>query len=276
MIVQPATDFAELCFHALAHLPLRGPERLFDPRYIAYAEKTLPLEAREPLVTDASALGAALDAASCGLAVQGLPLLFPDIASFLGDPDLSRLTAALGDAPAIAWLGTDLLLIGEAFAASYHRTDAVTIAEVEALLAVVPASHRPDHVALCRALGPRGRGFARRGFVSGAGALVMVGAPAAYFCVDEIDRAIPAVLALHEHAVLEGHGDYVEREWHALVNLASRIADYERLAPAHQRWLASLDLSALIRDAAARGYLDAARGEQLVTEPLLRAQRLRA
>lgn len=271
MIVQPATDFAELCFHGLAHLPLRGPERLFDPRYIAYAEKTLPTEAREPLATDASPLGAALDAASCGLAVQGLPLLFPDIASFLADPDLSRLTAALGDAPAIAWLGTDLLLIGEAFAASYHRTDAVTIAEIEALLAAVPAPHRPAHVALCRALGPRGRGFA-----SGAGALVMVGAPAAYFCVDEVDRAIPAVLALHEHAVLEGRGDYVEREWHALVTLSERMPSYEHLAPAHQRWLAALDLSALMRDAVARGYVDAARGEQLVAEPLLRAQRLRA
>ncbi len=279
--VTRASEFAELCFHALAHIPLQGPERLFDPRYVAFAERTLPLEAREPLAADAQAIGAELERTSTSGAVQWLPLLHADVASFtktalselkeLGpvDADGTALAALQAvESRAIEWLRADLLLIAEAFVLTYHRTPQSVSNELEALLSTVPAPEKPARVELALALGPRGRAFTD---------VVIVGAPAAWWCMDEVDRAIPAVLALHEHAVLGAAGDYVDREWQALTSLARRIVGHdERLRAAHQRWLARLDLDGLVASVVARGRVESAIATSLLDDRDDRAEVLRA
>ena len=272
-VVAPAGDWAELCFHGLAHLPLPGVERLYEPRLIA-ACAGWPERAREPLVTDAPAIAAMMAREGTAMRAQSMPLLHGDLGSFLrsgprelmelgaGDAEPSILSIVRGS-PAIEWLRADLLLIAEAFDAARDRGALAAAAqEVSGHLA-----HRTDVAARTEvswALGPRGRGFSDR---------VVVGAPAPWWCRDEVDRAIPAVLALHEHAVLRASGDYVSREWAALVQLA-RALEGDPLGPAHRRWLAGLDLSVVLEGAVRRGLVSPEVAGSLASTPARRPELL--
>lgn len=253
--VAPASAWAELCFYGLAHLPLAGVERTYEPRLIA-ACATWPEAAREPLVSDGPAVAAMLEAEGAAMRAQSLPLLHRDLPTFLrsGARELTELSdsdadpvalATLRGSPAIEWLRADLWLVAEAFEAARDRAGLEAAAD-EVAGTLAHRRDRPSCIEVSGALGPRGRGFPDR---------VVVGAPAGWWCRDAVDRAIPAVLALHEHAVLAARGDYVEREWSALVGLARSLTG-DALADAHRRWVASLDLSVVLDGAVSRGLVD--------------------
>lgn len=245
--VRVASDYASLCFHGLAHLPLRGPERLYDLGYLEHARGTLPMEAIEPLATDASAIAIALQSrAGATLAAQWLPRLHPSIDSFLAASALELNEIEDADARALAslrahhcdgleWLRTDLLLIAQAYAASAPDLTSEASALQEHAADLVDLG-LPEHFEVAPSLGPRGRAYPN---------VIIVGAPQPWWCRDEIDRAIPLVLAIHENAVRSGAGDYVTSEWAALRSVA-RTLHTSPLADSHQRWLATLDLEELL------------------------------
>jgi len=255
MRVEPVSTFADLAFHGLAHVPLRGPESLHDPRYVAGCAASMEPSAREPLASDGPAIGAHIDAVGAGLAIQWLPRLHRDAESFARSAplELSELREdhgcdahALGilqatDQVTVEWLRADLLLSQQAFLRARTELDGLVraaCAEIAALLGSVRSVARPDRVGVALALGSRGRGF---------GDGVVVGVPAPW---NGLDAATPAVLALHEHAVVGATGDHTRREWTALTSVARGLVDAAGpLRIAHARWLASLDLDALSRDA---------------------------
>lgn len=280
MQVEPVGAFADLAFHGLAHVPLRGPESLHDPRYVAWCAATMDRDAREPLASDGPALGAQVDALGAGLAIQWLPRLHRDPESFaragslelaaLGEHhgcDAIALRALRGvDPVAVEWLRADLLLSQRAFLRARAELDGLVrgvCAEITAVLATVRSLARPARVRVALALGSRGRGFQDG---------VIVGAPAPW---NGLDAATPAVLALHEHAVVRASGDHTRREWTALTSVARALAsEPEPLRSAHARWVAALDLDALSRAAAHAELVDADDAEQVRTTPDSRAHLL--
>jgi len=270
--VRPASDYAALCFHGLAHVPLLGPERLQDLRYQAHARRTLPAAAIEPLATDGPAIATALGDAA--IAAQWLPRLHPDIGSFLATSavELSCLEGA--HVPALAalrahrcdgleWLRTDLLLIAEAFAAHTPTLD-VEARELEAYAKELAHLGLPERFEIAPSLGPRGRAYPDA---------IIVGAPQPWWCIDDIDRAIPLVLSIHEHAVRRAASDHVSSEWSALRSVARSLRSSPLAAP-HQRWTASLDLDALLGPLARAHRITALDAEALRAHPDERAERL--
>lgn len=271
MTVRATSDYAALCFHALAHLPLRGVERLHEPRYLAHARSTLPAAAIAPLAEDAPGIATALDAAGAALAAQWLPRLHPDVRSFLATSAL-ELAEVKGDGPALSallahrcdgleWLRTDLLLIADAYAAPDLGPEA---RELEARARHLEPLGLPETIELAASLGPRGRAYPDA---------IIVGAPHAWWCRDEIDRSIPLVLAIHEHAVRAAAADHVTREWSALRSVAQRLQRSPLAAP-HQRWLEGLDLGDLITRLERTDRLSPAEAEALRDHPSERAERL--
>ncbi len=274
MRVQPASDYTALCFHGLAYVPLPGPERLDDARYRAHAAATLPAEAIEPLASDGPAIGAAFGAAS--MAAQWLPVLHPSVRAFLATGALETSDLREGDPSALAalqahrcdaleWLRTDLLLIAEAYVRGAPALDDEA-AELSAAAAELAALPLPTAIAIAPSLGPRGRAYPN---------LIVVGAPQAWWCRDATDRAVPLVLAAHEHAVRTHRADHAIREWAALRSVAHALAG-TALEAAHQRWIASLDLEAVLGPLERAGAITSATADALRLHPETRASRLAA
>jgi hypothetical protein len=268
--VRPVGSFAALTFHGLAHVPLAGVASLFEPAYVAWCAATMLPDAREPLAADGPGIGAEIDREGTALAVQWLPRIHVEIASFvnaattdlamLGAADEATALAALRTAPpvGIEWLRADLALAARAFD-SWRASREPALREhadaVAAALVLAPVAVRPRLVRVSWSLGSRGRGFEDE---------VVVGAPAAW---NGLDARAPAAVAIHEHAVVLARGDYAEREWSALRSV-SRALEGTALEPAHAAWLASRDLGALAR------VVPPGLREQLDAEPTRRAERL--
>lgn len=264
MSVSRATDFADLVFHALAFVPIRGPARIHDERYVRWARATLEPTAWEVLVEDAPAIVALHERDPRAVRVQVLPMVHRSIEGFLasarrelpelGDDDVDDPQALAllrsASAPLVDLLRADLALIARAYAtarqtwtaAAQHACDEVRALLGGARLADPDLAGAP--IELAWALGTHGRAL---------GPTLIAGSPAPW---NDTTAATAMVIALHEHAVrrvsrtlspdLEDHERWAQSEWAAISDLAARI---DRAPPelraAHGAWLAALDLREL-------------------------------
>lgn len=259
MSLQPADDFTQLALHVLAHVPRSGPADLFDRRHVAAAARLFSPSARALLADDAATLAALWRGAPVLDVLDALPALHASLAALrrtvarpLADlvpadvaaPPLLRALQRLGPAGELvhALLG---LLVDEFAAVHAAHLEPALARGRDALRPWLArlAEHVPGlaaaRVELVWALGPRGRALPDR---------ILVGCPGHL-----TDPAAAAVLAAHEHAVCtSGQVDHVRGEWSALVRLARALRPApDPLRDAHARWLASLDLDALLAAAAA-------------------------
>ena len=79
----PTTDFADLCFHALAHVRLPPPGDLYDGAYVAWAKGALDADAVAPFAEDAATLSRiCARSPERALALAALPILFDSIEAF--------------------------------------------------------------------------------------------------------------------------------------------------------------------------------------------------
>jgi hypothetical protein len=284
MIVAPTTDFADLVFHALAHLPLSDHTTLFDPRYLAWAER-LPEETRAPFAEDATVLVRRWALRDAG-GLQFFPILQASIADFLvsARKEFRELRSDdVGSAPAldalrrvdealVEILRADLALAAreyEAVFAERIRPELARFCDPIAALSESLARHLPERIELSSVLGPRGRAL---------GARIVVGAPLAWA---EIETATPIVLALHEHLVrtstARGADRYAATEWDALVRGADIVAGgAAEIAPAHARWVERLALRPLLDRLVALGTIDAPFADRLERAGAERAAMLRS
>ncbi|GAB5542923.1 MAG: hypothetical protein SangKO_026830 [Sandaracinaceae bacterium] len=281
-VLRVANDYTQLCCHALTFLPLPGPERLSDARYLAWLRATLPGMAWEPIARDAETI-VALARGDASLDLQLLPELYGDVAQLrataalamteLSDGDVAdaRVLARVRDAKHVELLRAAISLAAPAFATAWHRELLASCLErLERLRAPMaeatercPALQGAD-VELVWSLGARGRAFEQR---------VLVGVPDDW---SGLAPESPAVLAMHEAMVRDAgrreSGDYVRAEWSALSAVARQLADAtDALRDAHARWLAGLDLAPLVTQAKALGLCEARAAAQLIDAPSERA-----
>lgn len=259
MPVAVADGFTQLVFHALAHVPRPGPGDLHDPTHVDRAARHFSPATRELLTSDAALL-AALWRASPGLdLLDALPELHTSLPAFrrtaaralaeLTDRDVAApsLLAALQRLGAPAeLLHATLGLVADEFARVHADIITPSLAAACGSIAasLAPLAERVPgllsaQIELVWALGSRGRALPRR---------ILIGAP---------DGAplLSAVVAVHEYAVCtSGQDDYLRAEWSAL-RRAARWLRATHLRGAHARWLAGLDLSAIL--AGARDLLTA-------------------
>lgn len=280
-----ADEFTQLVFHTLAHAPLRGPGDVHDHRYVAWAREHCDAGDQQLLEHDASLLArlwnddpdrydllhrvCELHAGIDGLIAcsdRSLAELSP---REVADPALLE---QLRELPGAELLHAALALLAPAFVRVF--------ADLQPTLARADASVRawidrlgPHCEGLTRArvelvwpLGLHGRALSSR---------ILVGAPAQW---NGCTPARQAVLAAHEHTVRRVDADdYVSVEWAALTKLAQQLRDADPpLRDAHREWLASLDLSPLLRAVVARGQLSAEEAEALERDGKSRAERLSA
>jgi hypothetical protein len=241
--------------HVLAHVavPARAEivtraASLFDPRYVAWAARSLPEGAVLPAARDAELIGALLGATPGGHRLQGLLRAHDDLEGLVH--------SATHDLPAGALEGlaaerpdlVELVRCAAALAAPDYAEawESLGLAGAcdpvrDALAASGLRSLGGARVLLSHPLGARGRGF---------GDAVMIGAPTDW---SGLGAADVAVRAAHEHAVeiASVHvrvADDAERwartEALALGALATRL-EGTPLAAAHAAYMTSLDLSGL-------------------------------
>lgn len=277
--LRPQGAFAELCLHALAHVPLGDAGSSFAPDYLAWA---IAVGATDEQARDDGARVAAHLRPSSRALLHRWPALHTSLAGFqatrtraiaeladreVDDPGLLRALQAADD-PALELLHTMLALAAPAWSRIHATLIAPTLeaacGAVAPLLAQACArvpSLATVRVELSWVLGPRGRAYADR---------IAVGAPAVWHAGD---AATSVVLALHEHAVRDladggaGDGDWTDVEWWALRHVAAWLARDGELAAAHARWLARLDLSGLVASLRERGAIDAALAARVLAEP---------
>lgn len=275
-----ADGFTQLALHLLAHVPRAGPGDLFAPEHLARCEPLFRRSTQALLRDDAATLAALWRASPALDLLDGLPELHASLPAFrrsasralaeldagdVASPELLHALQRLG-APAELVHATLALVLDEfervhdaEIAPALHAA-ATTIGPALAALAEHAPGLAEARVELVWSLGTRGRAMPGR---------ILIGCPAG-------DPFTPAVVAAHEHAVCtSGHVDYLRAEWSALVRGARwlRAAD-EPLRRAHARWLARLDLSALVAEALAAGLLDPADVASLRDERSARAERL--
>lgn len=271
--VRPLDAFAELCFHALASVPLEDVGSSYAPDYLAWAQAQglFDDDARDDGQNVARAVGA-----TGRVLLHAWPRLHHDLAAFartrrLGlaeltaqdvddtptlaaihraaDPALELLHARLGLALP-RWLAVHGEMIAPALDAACIRLGPL-LAEAHTR-APSFAGHR---IELSWVLGPRGRAHPER---------LIVGAPTSWH---DGNDAQSVVIALHEHAVRDlADGAWAEVEWSALRRVSVWLATGS-LASAHAAWLARLDLRVLVDAARTRGWVDAAIAARLVGEP---------
>jgi hypothetical protein len=265
---EPTSDLTDLVLHVLAHVAMGGAGCVHDPRYVAWARGRAPAELEPLLHEDAAVLERAWADGRVPPAVHAWPELFGSIAELRphAREELQALRPEQVRAPdVLAWLVADarpeLELLHAtlcALAPWYARWHAAEIepalrsAAVEVERWLEPAMRVLPSLAAARielawALGPRGRGFPSR---------IVVGAPAPWH---DLDARIPAVLAMHEQAVIDsGHASHPQAEWAALTGLAARMVGAPgALREAHARWLASLELRPLLAQLHAAGRITA-------------------
>ena len=274
-MLRVANDYTQLCLHALAHLPLPGPERLDDPRYLAWSERSLPEAARAPLARDAAVI------ASTGeLILQSTPELYGDIAQLrataalamteLGEGDVSApsLLARVRSSEPVELFRACVSLTAPAYAGCWHgELLAECVARLERLREPLEEARRLSSplrdadVEIGWALGSRGRAFARR---------ILVGVPDDW---GALAAERPAVLAMHEAEVREASRAakdhrYVRAEWAALTRVASTLERAStKLRDAHAAWLAALDLTSVLAPATELGLCDETTRRALVERP---------
>jgi len=95
--VEPTGSFADLAFHALAHLRVPGHTSIFDPRYVSWARGALPPEAVEPIEEDARLLQTLHGGEPRVEALHALPLLHGTIEGFLRTADRALDELEAGD-----------------------------------------------------------------------------------------------------------------------------------------------------------------------------------
>ncbi|MBX7191358.1 MAG: hypothetical protein K1X94_04845 [Sandaracinaceae bacterium] len=259
--MRASSAYEALAFHALTHLSLAPPRSLRDERYRAWSRAALPELARSPLAEDALAISRRIEEEGCAAAVQWLPRLHRSIEALRAtarleltdgamdahsDPvALRAMRARHGDG--VEWLRADLLLAAGAFVEVHERVrvEPRVLTETREILASFAAPEVPPIVVLDHALGAHGRAFPE---------VVYVGAPAAW---NGLDAHMPAVLALHEHAVRRAQGSFEEREWSALVRVERLVEPEEALRRAHAAWLVEASLEPLLDAARVRGVISA-------------------
>ncbi len=294
-----ADDYTQLAFHVLAHVPRTGPGDLFNCQHCGSASATFSADAQRLLLDDSHVLARIAGpspadetrpvAENLDRAVEPtdlsaldlLPELHRSLTAFrrsaarpladlapheVADPAALRALQRLG--PAAELLHAQMGLLHHEFLAVHARHiqpwGQSTIAAITPWLAAL-ADHAPGladaRVELVWALGPHGRAMPDR---------ILIG------CATQDDPITPAILAMHEYAVRTSiHLDYIPGEWDAL----RRAARWTAAAPpplraAHTRWLASLDLTRLLRGAVETGLLTASDAIYLERSPD-RAERLR-
>lgn len=284
-LVAPTGPFADLTFHALAHLAVPGHTSLYDPRYVRWAEESLPREAVEAIATDAPLL-AQLHASEPHVErLHALPLLHDTIEDMLAvatkslheldpsdvaDPGVLASLRTV-DEKLVEILRADLALAGPSYARAWTERVRPSLARtcpsvgrvLETACGLMPAM-LTARVELAHPLGPRGRV---------AGDRIVVGAPATW---NDVDPETTVVLALHERAVSLSRGPWARVEWDALREVARRMVEApESLAEAHARWLAQLDLKPLVHAILAAGWMRTEHARRLLDEPRERPALLR-
>lgn len=263
-----ADGFAQLVAHVFAHVALdQQPGNLHDGRYVAWARERSTADARGLLEHDASLLGEHWRGDRRLDVLHGSFELQRDLSAFrrtatrtlaeldVHDVHSPKLLALLRDceiAPVAELLHTTLALLVDEFesllgglapqlASACEQIEPL----VDRLSAIVPGFEHA-RVELVWALGVHGRAFPER---------ILIGAPAAW---SGCSAGRQAVLAAHEHCVRASDAkDYLGSEWDALVRLAGALqhGNDPELREAHARWLAELDLDALLEGVVARGWL---------------------
>ncbi|MGE0712774.1 MAG: hypothetical protein AB7N76_11325 [Planctomycetota bacterium] len=253
----PTDPCAALALHVLAHVPLAGPEDLYDLAWVqAWAARARP-ERRAALAEEAAILAARWPLEPRAALLQGLPGLLGDLAALerlaprslrslradeVRDPALLRALQTL-DEPLIELLWASLGLEAEAWAARWPELERELSAACAALdpwlreAASLAPPLRAARVELAPSLGPRGRGFADR---------LIVGAALPW---NDLTPPEPAVQAAHEALVRAEPAQWATSEWRALTGLSAALRTASpALRAAHTRWLARLDLRALCRE----------------------------
>lgn len=282
MMARPVDALTGLVLHVMAHVRLAGPGTLYDPRYVAWVVQAAPAEHVARLHEGAAILERAWST-STPMSVHAWPTLYRSVDELraLGDAPFAslrpeqvrspRLLEALQRLEPAPTQHVHAMLV--AAAAGYDslrraRIDAELAAAIELMapwwepaVALVPTLGRSE-VALCHALGPRGRVYGHR---------IVVGAPAPW---NELDPRISVVLALHEQLVHDcEHSAYARVEWAALTGLSARMRNaISSLREAHAVWLASLELAPLLEVLVGEGLVDEGTRRVIDHEPLRRAE----
>jgi hypothetical protein len=279
-----ADGFTQLVAHALAHVKLDRAGNLYDSRYVAWAREHVG--GSETLEHDAMLIGEhwrrdrRLDVLHRVSELHGELDEFRRTAARplaeLGPHEVRSpgLLAALRDeavAPMAELLHTTLALIVDDFAAALGRLgprlahDCARLpGRLQRLAAAIPGLEHA-RIEVVWALGMHGRAFPDR---------ILVGAPTDW-CGCSPERQ--AVLAAHEWCVRASEADdYLGSEWDALTTLARRMQQVRGLGlvEAHRRWLAELNLDALLRGVVAQGWISHDEARALMDEPSSRADRL--
>jgi hypothetical protein len=284
-MIVPTTDFADLVFHAFAHVPVADHTSLFDRRYLAWVGERSPASCT-PFLEDAGVLSQRWASLADSSAIQVLPILHASIADFTKTarlelrelaPEHVTSEAALRvlrsvDETAIEILRADLALAARSYAPFFSERIAPELAALAGPmieLARPIAGHLPPRIELSSVLGVHGRALGTR---------IVAGAPLAWA---EIDAASSIAVALHEHLVhtsaATGPDRYAVTEWDALVRGAEIVADAPaELASGHARWLGSLALGRLLDRVVAAGLVDRARATRIAAARHERAELLRA
>lgn len=287
---EPASDFTDFVYHALAHLYPRDASSTWEPAYLSWAARTLPCAALSPLTEHAALLTALYDShIPNARLLHALPRLHDSIAHFL--TSAARPLAALRpenvrdahlldalrklDESLVELLRADLALAARAYREAHRTLIHPEIARacertapwLEEAQRALP-SFRLARVELACALGPRGRAL-------GSGRIV-VGASLPW---NAMDPAWSAVQALHEHAVSEayarGAGSFARAEWHALESLALAMTHAGgALAEAHAAWVGNLALDVLAHDAVREGAAPQDEAMAVAHQPTQRQQLL--
>jgi hypothetical protein len=288
-----ASDYTQLAFHGLAHLPIAGPARLYHEDYVEWSREHLAEPARVPIERDAAILTGLYTQTSGSAILQSIPELHADIAQLrLGAArDLDELTPAdvlapsllallqRSELPIVELFRAVIALAAPAYEGAWHGWLRAQCADgLEAVRAPLDEARQlsPElaiaKVELVWALGPRGRAFPER---------IVVGVPGGW---GDLSPALPAILALHEASVrarsreLHDADDtdrYVRAEWAALRELAGAMRHASpELRETHARWLGSLGLGALCAAAAHRDLCTLEEAEAIATQPAERVKLL--
>jgi hypothetical protein len=259
MPVAAADGFTQFVFHVLAHVPRPGPGDLHDRRHLDRSAQHFAAPTRALLASDAATLAALWRSSPALDVLDALPDLHASLPAFrrTATRTLAELTAGDVACPevlsALQRLGPPAELVHATMSLvvdEFARVHAEAIAPELARASATIAAHLTPlpipgltsaRIELVWSLGPRGRALPGR---------LLIGAPR-----EDIDPRLPAVVAAHEYAVsTSGQVDYLRAEWSALLR-AARWLRPTPLRDAHARWLATLDLSAILDGAASLGLV---------------------